>query len=80
MNGDCAVLQKAIQWQALHFTVYSDHFILVIETKYTVIHVCITAAIVKTCVKPRGWLIADFCVWSQMVSRITTEVHLVFSI
>lgn len=52
MNGDCAVLQKAIQWQALHFAVYSDHFILVIETKYTlitgepVIHVRITAAIV----------------------------------
>ncbi len=85
MNGNCAVLQKAIQWQALHFTVYSDHFILVIEIKYTlitgkpVIHVRITAAIVKTCINPRGWLIADFCVWSQMVSLITTEVHLVFS-
>ncbi len=44
-----------------------------------VIHVCITAAIVKTCLNPCGWLIADFCVWSQMVSLITTEVHLVFS-
>lgn len=43
------------------------------------IHVRITAVIVKTCVNPHGWLIADFCVWSQMVSLITTEVHLVFS-
>lgn len=58
----------SVQWKALHFAVYSDHFILVIEIKNTlitgqpIIHVRITAVIVKTCVNPRGWLIADFCV------------------
>lgn len=65
------VSTSSLRWKALHFAVYNDHFILVIKIKYTLItgepriHVRITAVIVKTCVNPRGWLIADFSVWSQ---------------
>lgn len=77
----CALKGSLVQSTTVRSAVCNDRLILIVKIGMTLItrkHQICVRVIAAIVIAQVAWLIANFCVWMQMVSCIGTEERLVF--